>query len=562
MRKRERSLLTLPVVEDDDEHDIYGYDLVDSNEKRKTDDFAHGAVAPKDLKSTTAATRRQGSKTTVRQGNATATTSQMSKLQSLADFVVKQYLPIVLTAAVVLGLTVPSVGKNLAEIKIGNLCSVQTVKVCVCYIFFVQGLLLKTDEVKKACAAVWPVLYGISTILFITPLVSIPVNLLGFLQHDLRIGLVVFCNMASTMSAGVQLAGASGGNFAFALLLSVVTNILSIFTVPFYLSMLMSQSGMQIDPFPMLRDLLSTILLPLSLGKTVSIGYWVMGRQKSFAASLTKEKTKLMISVNTAQALVPLVKMSQSAEAIARIGFGSVFVVVVVAVCVHLAFLVWNFYFTGLLRYRLDFRKSLLLMCSQKNSVLAMAVLSFLPASVGNQGTMAISCILGTFSQLIIDAFLVGFLASWTLEGKPTRFEQIDEFLFGEPPPQSPLRRSPSLRSLLEAIGLFDNGVKNVNNSCLYDAKCEDKRVFQKGLIEPLPDTPTELAQAAAQLKGDAGFSGIVQYVDAHADALFGTVTSRIDEAFGSLDSRFKANLSSNKENIDSQKLGTKLWIV
>jgi sodium/bile acid cotransporter 7 len=376
-----------------------------------------------------------------------------------------------------LGLTVPSVGKDLAAIKIGN-WDVQTVKLWTCYIFFVQGALLNTDDVKKAFAAICPVLYGITTILFITPLMSIPISCLTFLQHELRTGLIIFVNMAGTMSAGVQMATAAGGHFAFALLLSVATNILSLFTVPFYLSMLMSRSGgVQIDPFPMLCDLLSTIFLPLCLGKAVNMGSSV------FCGLLASWKTPIFFSVNTAQAVIQLIKMSQSADAICRLDFGSVLAVVLVTVGVHIVFLIWNVFLTGLLGFRLDLRKSLIIMCSQKNSVLAMAVLSFLPASIGDQGTMAISCILGTFSQLIIDAYLVGPLACWTAE--------------------APSDSSSSIHSLWDSWvpGLFRNRLtgKSVDNAAAHVMPCFHELLIQQEpdlseLMGRLQDTEMELA--------------------------------------------------------------------
>ena len=60
-----------------------------------------------------------------------------------------------------------------------------------------------------------------------------------------------------------------GGNTALALLLTVASNLLGIFTMPFVLCQLLgstSGSAVSLKPGPLLQNLLKTILVPLIVG--------------------------------------------------------------------------------------------------------------------------------------------------------------------------------------------------------------------------------------------------------------------------------------------------------
>lgn len=113
-----------------------------------------------------------------------------SHMKQLQEIFIQQYLPMALTTSIIFGLTVPSAGQKLMSWTIGTWTMVPTI--CVTYIFFFAGANLKMGEVKKAFQAIWTLLYGIVTINFITPFLAIPVSMLPFLAHDLRVGFVLF----------------------------------------------------------------------------------------------------------------------------------------------------------------------------------------------------------------------------------------------------------------------------------------------------------------------------------------------------------------------------------
>eukprot|EP00746_Dinoflagellata_sp_MGD_P043145 gnl/MRDRNA2_/MRDRNA2_204852_c0_seq1.p1 gnl/MRDRNA2_/MRDRNA2_204852_c0~~gnl/MRDRNA2_/MRDRNA2_204852_c0_seq1.p1 ORF type:complete len:253 (-),score=31.15 gnl/MRDRNA2_/MRDRNA2_204852_c0_seq1:113-790(-) len=133
-------------------------------------------------------------------------------------------------------------------------------------------------------------------------------------------------------------------------------------------------------------------------------------------AFLQRWKTELSLSTLTANAFVPMLKVSQSADAVWSLGISSILGVVALAIGVNAAFLGWNFITTWLLRYPQDIRKSLILICSQKTLPTAMAVLASLPESIGNHGTIAIPCIIFHFTEVIIGSLIAGQMASWPVQ--------------------------------------------------------------------------------------------------------------------------------------------------
>eukprot|EP00746_Dinoflagellata_sp_MGD_P063866 gnl/MRDRNA2_/MRDRNA2_26750_c0_seq1.p1 gnl/MRDRNA2_/MRDRNA2_26750_c0~~gnl/MRDRNA2_/MRDRNA2_26750_c0_seq1.p1 ORF type:complete len:307 (-),score=43.23 gnl/MRDRNA2_/MRDRNA2_26750_c0_seq1:29-949(-) len=267
-------------------------------------------------------------------------------------------------------------------------------------------------EAKKAFQAVGVLLYGIITINFFTPFLALLVGHLPFLTKELQTGFVLFVNMATSLNAGVAMARQAKADVAFALLLVCITNIIGIFTVPFYLSKFLAGVGsIKIDPIPILNNLILTVLLPVLLGQ----GFRYLPGVAKF---LDDWKTTVVLSTNTVFAMIPGLTVSKSQANIMALGGKTILgEVVPIALVIHFIFLCWNFCATGIMqkffKYPQAIRKSLLLLCSQKNLPVGMAILACLPANVGDKGTVAIPCILSHFSQLIVDSLLVPTLSTW-----------------------------------------------------------------------------------------------------------------------------------------------------
>lgn len=272
---------------------------------------------------------------------------------------------------------------------------------------FVKGLFLKTSDVESALRAKGPLLFGLASILAVTPVLGTIVLNLGpaLARQELRVGFLLFCCVPTTVNSGVALTAAAGGNVALALLLTIAANTLGIFTVPFILSKLLSEvdSDISVDPVPMLLKLVRNILVPICVGR-------LLRRVACLETFVTKRKVGLTMSASFALALIPLMEISSSAKSVKSLDVWTLAVVCGLAAVLHGVFLAYNFIATGFITMPAPMRKSVVIMGSEKAITVAAAILSCLPDSVGVKGVVAIPVILGHFIQILIDASIV---SSW-----------------------------------------------------------------------------------------------------------------------------------------------------
>jgi sodium/bile acid cotransporter 7 len=77
--------------------------------------------------------------------------------------------------------------------------------------------------------------------------------------------------MPTALSAGITFTQAAGGNVAVALLLTVTSNMLGVFTMPFVLPAMLGGSlgGARLEPGPLLVRLIYSVLIPTIIGAAI-----------------------------------------------------------------------------------------------------------------------------------------------------------------------------------------------------------------------------------------------------------------------------------------------------
>ncbi|KAG8461264.1 hypothetical protein KFE25_002453 [Diacronema lutheri] len=312
---------------------------------------------------------------------------------------VKQCLPIGLAFAIVLGLTAPIVGQAAASARLAGVGVVDTL--CVWFIFFVSGLTLKTEDAIKALGARRALAWAIFSILGATPLVApLASRLPPPFPAEFALGFAIFCAMPTTINTGVALTTQAKGSFALALVITVVTNLLAVFTVPFFLSAVLQLTAVRIDAVRLLLKLLVLILAPLVVGKGTRE---LSSGARAFAAT---HKQLLSLCSNGALVLIPWMKLSDSAAELRSARGLSLLLVVLLAFAIHALYLAFNALGCALLRLPDDERRAVVIMASQKTLPMAMAVLAAMPAEFGEPGLIAVPCIVSHILQIFVDAFI------------------------------------------------------------------------------------------------------------------------------------------------------------
>ncbi|MDP7449277.1 MAG: bile acid:sodium symporter, partial [Candidatus Latescibacteria bacterium] len=176
------------------------------------------------------------------------------------DFLRRQMLPVGLLTVAVIGLMWPEPGRAMARLP--------TQYIAVSAIFICSGLMLRTDEIRAALRAWQATTWGVLSILFVTPVVG---GLFAYrvpMDPAFQLGLALFVCMPTTLSSGIALTTQARGNAALALLLTVVTNLAGIFTIPFVLVAVLGALGqVELSAWNLLVKLCLSILLPLMAGR-------------------------------------------------------------------------------------------------------------------------------------------------------------------------------------------------------------------------------------------------------------------------------------------------------
>lgn len=314
-------------------------------------------------------------------------------MPALAGFLRRQMLPVGLLVVAVVGVLWPEPGRAVARLP--------TQYVAVWIIFVCAGLLLRTEEIRAAVTAWRASTWGILSILFVTPAAGAAVAFRAPLDPAFQLGLALFVCMPTTLSSGVALTNQARGNGALALLLTVATNLLGIFTIPFVLAVVLGAIGqVALSAGALLVELCVAILLPLLVGH---------GLRRSTAAWVDAHRAGITALSNLALICIPWMKFSESSERLAAIAPQSLLALVAVGLAIHGLYLALNDGVSRFLRLPLAARKAVVLMASQKTLPVALTVLALipdtaLPADV--RGLVAIPCITSHLGQIFVDAII------------------------------------------------------------------------------------------------------------------------------------------------------------
>lgn len=295
-----------------------------------------------------------------------------------------------------LSLLVPSPG---AHIKQQKLSGVSSTNLAIIGIFLVSGVSLKSIQ---ACNGLYAgVLLGFVMILFVTPLIIVPLQLLPSLGFSttLTAGLCVFCSVPTTLSSGIVLVEAAGGNVQLALILTTLTNSIGVVTIPFMVSYIFRQTA-KIDRLAMFHELVVFVLAPLVCG-VVTRALSTTVREK-----VDLWKPSLTLLNNTLILLTVWMTVSEAQPQVLKQKPFDLLALVMLAFLVHLIFLAVAYAVTR--NFDDSIARAMIVMISQKSLPKCVMLISALPPPISSgAGVFLIPCIVGHAVQLLFDAWMV-----------------------------------------------------------------------------------------------------------------------------------------------------------
>ncbi|GMH32732.1 hypothetical protein BSKO_00566 [Bryopsis sp. KO-2023] len=342
-----------------------------------------------------------------------ASIAEQNFLEKVWGFVKAQYLPLTLVAGLVFGLVFPGPGVALAETNAS--------KYCTAAIFFISGMLLEKGEAAKAVSSWGSVLYGLVSILVLTPLLAPLILRIPLNPPELALGLAIFSLTPTTLSSGVALMQIVGGNAAMAILLTIASNFLGVFTVPFSLPFVLGKatSGkVALSSAQLLAQLIKTVLVPAAIGYTFRASIGGLNDWVKF------NKKRMSVISSILLAAVPWMQISQAVQNKIDVGPVAIALATATGMAIHLFYLAFNTTMVKTLRLGgesqdLGIQRAVIMLSSQKTLLISVTVIAQLGGVLGGAvGLAMIPCVFSHLGQIVIDSMVVSnWLKSDKLKG-------------------------------------------------------------------------------------------------------------------------------------------------
>ncbi|KAJ1699676.1 hypothetical protein LUZ63_008188 [Rhynchospora breviuscula] len=329
------------------------------------------------------------------------------QLGKLVNFVESNFLPLALVGGIIFGMLNPTPGYLAHKYSFSKFSTFG--------IFFISGLVLRTKELSAAMEA-WPAgVFGLSSILLLTPLLSKLIMQIQLVPPEFVTGVAIFSCMPTTLSSGVTLTQLVGGNSALALTMTVVSNLLGIIVVPLSLSRYIGAgAGVSLPTKELFKSLIITLLVPLVLGKIL--------RETSSVVAEFVDKNRKSFSVISALllSLVPWMQVSRSRSLLLSVKAEAFALAAFIGVVLHVTLLGANAIALRVLLAasgggkdsvfaKKEYTRAVILVASQKTLPVMVAVVEQLGGALGESGLLVLPCVASHINQIIIDSVLVNW---------------------------------------------------------------------------------------------------------------------------------------------------------
>lgn len=267
-------------------------------------------------------------------------------------------------------------------------------------IFFLSGLLLDAYQIKGGLSEFTGTLLALLIIFVVAPMVAALMAYLP-LNHGLTIGLIIVAVMPTTLSSGVVMTAAAGGNMAQALFITILSNALAIVTIPVTLAVLVHgiapTTAVDIDAGRIMFTLGCYVILPLFSGMSV----------KRFAGNgLNRFVPKVQIFNQCLVLAMIWMGISQTRPVIMD-GGRLMIQIVVLSFVFHALILAAAFLLTRSFGLGKGRRESVIFMGGQKTLPLSIIIqVTLFP----QYGLALVFCVIHHVVHLMMDSYLVGRL--------------------------------------------------------------------------------------------------------------------------------------------------------
>jgi solute carrier family 10 (sodium/bile acid cotransporter), member 7 len=260
-------------------------------------------------------------------------------------------------------------------------------------IFIVSGLLIDKEQIKAGIKDVKVTFLSLLVIVIIAPTVAL-LSVWFPLDTGVVIGIFLVAVMPTTLSSGVIMTGVAGGNMAHSLFITIVSNVIGIFSIPLILSWLLlfinQAKELVIDQGAIITKLFILVLIPLILGIYTKPFIFKM---------IHPEKKKLQI-INQCLVLgIVFISLASAKQVIMTKDISILYIIILVTVF-HLILLGSSFLLVKIFSIKKGSYESIIFMGSQKTLPLSIMI----QVTYFNEfGIALLVCVMHHIIHLMID---------------------------------------------------------------------------------------------------------------------------------------------------------------
>ncbi len=264
-------------------------------------------------------------------------------------------------------------------------------------IFLCSGMMLDAGQIRSGATDIKGLALALTLIFIVSPVVAAGIGFLP-LSPEIKIGMFLVAAMPTTLSSGVVMTGASGGNMAHALLITISANSLSVVTIPVVLSWLLWIVGgnavVTFDKLSIMIKIGYCVLIPLATG--IVIRYF-------FKPVFIRVDRRLHILNQLFVLCIVWMSLSQSRGAITDNG-NMIGVILAVVSSFHFVLIILALFMVNIFNIKAGRKESVVFMGVQKTLPLSVILqVSLFP----RHGMVLVVCVIHHVVHLMMDGFLV-----------------------------------------------------------------------------------------------------------------------------------------------------------
>lgn len=302
----------------------------------------------------------------------------------------KLFLPVGLLLAIAIAFAAPTCGAWMREHGF--------IPVFVIVIFLVSGWRLNMKEAKLNRKFIYALLIAMAISLIGGPFLAMAAVKMFGLTGMLALGLIVMSCGPVTLSSATVITDLAKGNAVWALFMTVIMNIVGIFSIPLMLQFTLREAeGVNIAPGKLLFKLILLVLLPFIVGVIAKKAF------KAKPEAITGYIPSLCVILTVYAAF------SVSKDLLGSNSFFDIFILIAAAAFIHFSLMIAAWFAGKSISSGPAELKALAFVSSQKTLPIAISVLAIL---CDNPGVAIIPCLIFHLTQLFADSAIASHMAT------------------------------------------------------------------------------------------------------------------------------------------------------